>query len=326
MVIELPQKDWGHWDDYVRAHPCGTIFHSTSWLQAVGRRVRVLVQMEDDEIQGGLALTRSRKYGLVGYHNPPYTPYGGPLFGGQDLGSLSSGSRYNEAVKGLFQSFGKVSQIDFILPPQGQDLLPYKSVGFDVSVGITHRVTPRSAESSPQIHGSKRRYLRKLLRLLDSSEISAGWDVEDSSALDLWKDTADRKGFTGNLECLARLRQSLPRENLRTLVLHTNREEVLAACICAQDERCYYSLTPATRPGLKGIYRHVGVLMYYLMISDAISSGRMFDFEGSSIEGIAEFFRKMGGQRVITYRLQRTRSFYFSGLRFLRMTRHARGS
>lgn len=330
-VKALRRSEWERWDAYVRAHPNGTVFHTTGWLHALSDDSRVFVDEEAGEILGGIALATTRRYGLTSYHIPPYTPYGGPLFGNQRIGYTCEGSRYNEFIENIFAAVGPAGQLDFVLPSTDQDLLPYKWSGFDIGVGITYHMSNGNGALpngtiQKRINDGGRRQLKKLLKLQESGAITATWDDRRDAVLDIQAQLARRKRFDHHGQSVRRLLERAEPGTLRSLLLTVEGEGDLAGCIGALDEKRYYNLIAATRGELSDEYRHIGVLMYYLIIRYALESNRTFDFEGSSIPGIARFYRQMGGEQVPTYRLQKTRSPYFAALRFAKTLRAARSS
>lgn len=325
-VRALGRGEWERWDAYVRSHPNGTVFHTTGWLQAMSDDSRVFVDEEAGEILGGIALATTRRYGLASYHIPPYTPYGGPLFGSRGIGYRCEGSRYNAFIERIFAAVGPAGHLDFVLPSTDQDLLPYKWSGFDIGVGVTYHIANGDAALEQRIASGSRGQLKKLLRLLEAGAIRATWDDRREAVLDIQAQLASRKSFDHHGQSLRRLLERAESGTFRSVVLTAEGEGDLAGCICARDANRYYNLIAATRAELTGEYRQTGVLMYYLMIRDALESGRTFDFEGSSIPGVARFYRQMGGEQVPTYRLQKTRSPYFAALRFVKSLRAARSS
>jgi hypothetical protein len=325
-VRELGDGDWNRWDAYVRSHPHGTVFHTTGWLRALGDRARVLVDEEAGEIRGGIALASTKRYGVAGYHILPYTPYGGPLFGSGSTGYACEGSGYNAFIRDILAAVGNAGHVDFVLPSTDPDLLPYKWAGFDVGIAITYQIAGGGEPLLRRIASGTRGQVKKLLRLLASGEITARWDDGRDAILELQAGLARRKSFDHHGRGLARLLEKTEPGTFRSLLLTGERFGDLAGCICAVDEKRYYNLIAATRGDLAGDYRQIGALMYYLMIGDALESNRTFDFEGSSIPGVARFYRQMGGEQVPTYRLQKTRSPYYAALRFLKTLRAARSS
>lgn len=322
----LAKSEWQRWDEYVRSHPMGTVFHTTGWLHALSDDSRVLVEEEDGEILGGIALATTRRYGLPGHHIPPYTPYGGPLFGNQRIGYRCEGSRFYSFIESIFAAVGPVGHLDFVLPSTDQDLLPYKWSGFDVGVGVTYHISNGDGALQSRIQDGCRRQLKKLLRMQEAGAIRETWDDRRDVVLGIQAQLARRKRFDHHEQSLIRLLERAEPGTFRSVVLSVEGEGDVAGCICARDEHRYYNLIVATRVESSSEYRHIGVLMYYLMIRDALESGRTFDFEGSSIPGVARFYRQMGGEQVPTYRLQKTRSPYYAALRYVKALRAARSS
>jgi FemAB-related protein (PEP-CTERM system-associated) len=72
------------WDDYVRNHAGGTVFHSTVWLDILGKSYRRpyhhLAVKQDGRIRGLVSLYRVRSLsGKKSLYSLPFTAYGGML-------------------------------------------------------------------------------------------------------------------------------------------------------------------------------------------------------------------------------------------------------
>jgi len=300
----------------VAKHPGGTVFHTTTWLEQVADDIRVSVA-GDGTIQGGIALARFRKLGQLGYHIPPYTPYGGPLAGEASRG-FAANTRSSALIEQLIRSVSGAAHLDFTLPPEPQDILPYSLAGCDVSAAVTHRLRENGVPLLQRIESRSRTYLQRLSQLLAEGEITATWDDSYDEILEIWSQTGDRKGFATRHARLSRMVSHLGTTCFRSVMLRTAVGEPLAGQICAKDSRTYYNLIPAINKSATGLLGRAGLLSCYLMINDAWSTGRVFDFEGSSIRGVAEFYRRMGGERLPVFRVQRTRSPYYAALRAIR--------
>ena len=324
-VSVLAESDFERWNDYVAAHPRGTAFHTTTWLRHVGADPKVLTVREGDTILGGVALVRTRKFGLDAFHVPPYTPFFGPLLGAADTEFVLPEARHQQLTRDLLAALPPAGVHDFRLSPGHVDPLPFRWAGFEVGVGVTYRIRPGGA-AEPQLGASKRRYVKKLLAEQEAGRLLVRWDVGLDRILRLWDDTAERRRFRARGDALRRALHGIPPTWVRSLLVSTPDEVDLTVGVCVLDAGAAYYLVNASRAPLDGLLGHANTLAVYLMARDILSKGLTFDFEGSSVSGIAQFYNQMGGQQVPVYRAERTRSVYYGALRAGLRHRQARSA
>jgi hypothetical protein len=319
----LERRDWERWNAYVAEHPAGTAFHSTRWLEALSRSVEVFVVEDAGELHGGIALAHTRKYGLTSCHIPPYTPYGGPLVGNTRRGFSTHNSEQRRAIEALLAAISHKAHVDFVLPPGEHDPLPYRWAGCELELGITYEVRGDDRPLIERIASRSRSYVRRLLRALEAGELVATWDEDWEVILDLWEGTGARNQFDPRRRLLEGAVHKLGPTYLRSVLIRDREGAPLAGSLCARDHRRTYNLIPTTNRSARGAHGRAGLLSYYLLAEDTLARGQVFDFEGSAIRGIADFYRTMGGIQVPVYRVQRTRSAYYAALRGAKRWREA---
>ncbi len=82
-IIELTEGLENDWDDYVRNHPDGTIYHQIAWKkliqQTYNHTPKYLIAKENEKIAGVLPLFIIKSLFKKKIASIPYCPYGGPL-------------------------------------------------------------------------------------------------------------------------------------------------------------------------------------------------------------------------------------------------------
>jgi len=70
-VERLDETGWCDWDRLAAEHRSGTICHRTEWLSRVGGGVQAFVVVDGGgTIRAGVALVRTTKFGVHGFHVP----------------------------------------------------------------------------------------------------------------------------------------------------------------------------------------------------------------------------------------------------------------
>src|SRR5690606_4486668 len=96
------------------------VFQTAEWLSVTGEAfVASVCYDENDRIKGYLPLVETTKFGIKGYHIPPYTPYFGPVVLETDL------FKKTKVIEKLLKPFFKSKHIDFIISPNDKDIVNF---------------------------------------------------------------------------------------------------------------------------------------------------------------------------------------------------------
>lgn len=320
----LNEQDYYKWDEYVGTCQEGTIFHTTSWLKKFGKELIVAVVQKEGMIIGGMATVKSKKFGQTGYHIPPYTPFFGPLF---NLENGNGSVNDHEQLELLEFVLGKLNSahIDFKMLPAQINVLNYNRLGFSLQVLQSYVVDNAAIYDLNSVHGSKSRYIKKLLKAINKEEIfiEEGKNVV-GDILALQEITGERGKFNPRMELLKKLCNELHPGQYEAMVVRNKEGLAVSGAFCPRDKKAMYHLINASRRVDDKLLDKVNLLTTYLMAKKANEAGLIFDFEGSMIPGIANFYQQMGGKPQHRYRAQKSRSLFFQVLRFLKQVRHER--
>lgn len=286
------------------------VFQRAEWLSITGDNLVAGICYDDqNQIKGYLPLVQTKKFGIKGYHIPPYTPYFGPVIYEEDI------LKKSEIIETLIKPFAKSGHLDFVIRPSDKDIVNFSRLGFTIEASQTHIIDVNQGYGLSNIHGSKRRYVKKLLELERSGKfiIKKGKEaVEDLKKLNI--ETEERAGFKGNREVLSKLLNQFASEET-VFVICSEDQQPLAGAFCPSDERYAYHVINASVRHKDSLLDKTNLLSAYKMAESAISGGRSFDFEGSNIPGVAAFYRMMGGVPEINFRMMKSGSIIMSLLR-----------
>lgn len=276
-----------------------SIFQQPEFLAAAGTDLVTHVVLEGDHIAGALSAVKVKKAGITGYHRPPYAHLYGPVISSEHR---AKGGQITEL---LLSKLENTALTEFKLRLEDQDLIPYLQSGASVLAAQGHILDAGSDYSETSIHNSKRRYLKKLLKAVESGElrVESGPSTHDR-LMWLQGKTADQNGFRSYSGVLERIMTALKEDQYYSFLISSKNEEPLAGAFCPYDRRFAYHLVNASLRHDDSLYNRANILSTYLSVEKAISMGLGFDFEGSNVPGVASFYRMMGGQPRILYRLQ----------------------
>jgi len=290
----------------------GTVFHQYKFLNSVGDNYvcHVVKRNTSDDIIGVLPLVKINKFGLKSYHIPSYTYQFGPIVCNKE------GSKEREEVLDLLLNEIKDNkQIDFNLFIGDANLIPYKNANYTIEANQSHLLNCEKEYGIELLGKGKKRDLKKLLKLEEDNEIQI---VENSNLITdhlfyLLKETATRAKFNPHIDILKKIIDS--GINFYTNTVFDSDGKPLAATFCPFDKTTAYHLISASVRSETNILSSANSLSLFLAITYANKNKLHFDFEGSNMKGVANFYRSMGGKPVIVYRFQKTKSFYYNLLK-----------
>lgn len=324
-VRRLEPGEFPRWNDWVRDHPAGTLFHTTRWLERVGGGLAVFVHEEEGTILAGVATVERRKLGVRGWHVPPYTPCYGPLVLPSDKPQRgSAAAEQRQRLETLLDGLPVMPHADFILPPGHHDPLPWRWRGWQAGMGLTHQIEGSLETYLGNIVKRKAAYLRKLLGMVEQGELAVTIDHRVDPVLELWAQTAEHKEFSHRDDLLRGLFRD-PADDFWLCVRITDREgTLLGGSVLAYDHRCAWNLVNGVRRDVDGALRQINMLLMDAGIRHCLSRGMVFDFEGSLLPGVADFYTIMGGEQRPCYRWMRSRSPLYLALRTAELWRRER--
>jgi Acetyltransferase (GNAT) domain len=294
------------WDSLVDKSPHGTVFHKTWWLQAAGCDFEILgCWNQQGELSAGIPLPRKKRGGLTLCHSPALTPYLGPVF---DLAEADSArdklylmrSR-GESLARAVHPFDSFCQIAGTEAPDFQGFL---WAGFHVEIGYTFRF---GAGTTPeQVFRDAARTHRQRLNPKRNEGISIECGSDVSALLELNRSTFSRQGRS------APYSESLVRDLFDAAAAHDcgvvyvargPRGRPLSSIFVVRDSRASYQIVSGIDWNEHNM--DAGYLATWQAIRDALDSGRAFDFEGSRIRGVEQYYRRWGAPAMPTWTLRK---------------------
>ncbi|QSE96805.1 hypothetical protein [Fulvivirga lutea] len=311
---QLDENDYHFWDEYVRNHPEGTIFHTSKWLQSHRGDLVVLVEKKANRILGGVAFIVKNRFGVKGIHNLPYTPFRGPLFG--DINSKKHFKSHSKKADFIEQVTNKLKygHVEFLLSTNDFNTLPYKWSGFTDQRLVTYQINDIANYSINNVTSNKRREIEGFLNLMENGEIELLINQELEMILELQKETGARSGFNPMTHILKDLLSSIS-GNYFSLGLKSKKYGLFSGGIFPFDNHTVYNLINGSKRIDHPVYKNANACLVYHAILMAKEKNKKFDFEGSSIKGVEQFYRMMGGVQHTRFRVLKSKNPFYFGLR-----------
>src|SRR5580704_2058518 len=302
-VRPLEQSEFGRWDEFVRHSPQGTLFHSTLWMEGSGLPFRLFGCFRGEELRGGFAAGLANRRS-AGHPHPALTPYLGlllPKSEGKYVASLSA----NKGISAAFAAYLKdeFDSVEFRCPPEIVDLQPFIWAGFQAGLRYTYRLPVVDLDAALKSMDKSRR------RDITNAERS-GARVEESAdfslIIQLSEKTFRRRGLELGLRDAAfRFQKTLHKAGrCQGFVARDRSGQPLVGVWIAWDDKRAYGLisgyddaAESTNAVSLALWRSIEYTGRELKLPE-------FDFEGSMIPGIEQFFRKFGATLMPTYTIR----------------------
>lgn len=297
----LCDADEDRWNEFVRRSPQGTLFHTKLWLGAVDGEYRLFGCFRRDELRGGFAIGITDRRSAV-HPTPALTPYLGlvlPRPESRYVTELSSNKRITAEFAGFLKT--EFNSIELRCPPEVVDLQPFIWEGYRCGVRYTYRLSVKDLNVALEGMEKGRRYDMTSARR-DGIVAEAG-SFED--VMSLSERTFSRQGLPQSFQMAAvRYHSALQKaERCQAFVARDKHGAAVAAVWIVWDEKRAYNLVSGY-DHLAGANNAAALVLWRAIQFTSEELGLPeFDFEGSMIASVEQFFRKFGGILTPTYTL-----------------------
>ena len=295
-IRPLKESEFPRWDAFVEESPGGTLFHNTFWLKASGRKFVIYGYFKGGELFAGIPLAYETMLGLKIVNQPPLTPYLGVVFKKRDskyVNRISEEKAINsEIARRLRKDFGS-GILHFT--PGAKDLQPFIWEGFSPGIRYTYinNLTDGLEGLWQSMNDKRRNDIRKAEA--DGIEVIATDDFEKVYSL-VEKTFSRQEKAVAFKSAAFRYDMALKeRKQCRGFLAGNKDGEAVAVVYIVWDSKRSYYLLGGYDP--ERSHHGASALAMWQAIKftrEELGLGE-FDFEGSMVPRIEQFFRKFGG-------------------------------
>ncbi|MHB0937005.1 MAG: GNAT family N-acetyltransferase [Armatimonadota bacterium] len=295
-VRELSEAEYPLWDALVAVSPQRTIFAQRWWMEvATDGGGRLLGCFNGDRLVAGMPIWPCRTLGVRRLRQPPLTPYWGPLLRPLEGKPQKRSSTEMHILRALAEALAPWPDINTQWHHSLANWLPFYWNQFTQSTRYTYRIPDLSDLGCLEkaCHDAVGQQLRAARR--------AGLQIEDmvdpEVVARLNRLSMARQGTGGSEELYRRwqgfARAAGERNCLFTTAAVDAEGNIHAAMGMVWDDRCAYALVNGADPAFHGSY--ATTLTLWREIEYAAGVVPEFDFEGSMVESVEQFYRRFGG-------------------------------
>jgi hypothetical protein len=296
-VRMLDVAEYDTWDRFVSESPQGTLFHKSSWLAASGEPVAIYGYFVDQKLRAGLPVVRKRGFAGVGVAGHPWlTPYLGPIFSPNQakyVKRLAVEKKIGRALASQIASDFHVAKLKF--SPGVADLQPFLWEGFSSGVRYTYILDISNLDDAWQRMDDK---CRNDIRRSEKDGVHIIPADSFDQVLTLVEKTFERQGQQAAFRAVAASYNRLLEQKKQCqgfLAKNADAKLIAVVYIVWDEKRSYYLLG-----GYDSENSHHGASAAAMWQAIKFTKEQLglqeFDFEGSMIEPVEQFFRGFGGR------------------------------
>ena len=208
-------------------------------------------------------------------------------------------SKQKEIINELISQLPKHKSFKMCFDHRNDYILPYRWLDYRYTPSFSYRI--KDLSDLDKVYNNFNKTAKKNIRRAEKIvTISDNQNVD--VLLNILKKTFENQGrkYPGNEKLIRNIvSKSVARNNGKLFTAIDNEGHIHASSFLLFDENCAYALLGGADPRYRGSGAKSVVWKHEIMFAAEHSDA--FDFEGSNIEGIENFVRQFGGERVTNY-------------------------
>jgi len=293
IVRKIAESEYCIWDKFVKESPQGTIFHSSTWIEAIkfafGLKSLVYGYFIDNIIHGGYIATIENHRFIKYLTPPPLTPYSGLLIHEMSDATLSNKTSSNFKITKELLNNILINHENIILVNHYTliDIRPFIWNGWDTNIKYTLITNFKDEKDIDSIIDSSAKYE---IRKAKKNGINVNIEMNINKFCELYEKTYSRQKINPpvNLNQLTNLIKYLHDKEVCTMYCALDKNNNYHSCslILWDNKRSYYFMG-ASDPN----YRNSGAssLILFNAFKDLANDLNEIDLVGANKSSISKF-------------------------------------
>lgn len=277
-------------DSILQTH---SIFEQPWWLNATAPHQWDAVEIEESgRIVARLPFVFRKKHGMRIIGQPALTPTLGPWIEQTSEAEPERLAREKDLYNKLIAKLPKFDAFLQNFHPSVTNWLPFYWNNYSQTTRYTY-ILEGLGDLDRVYHGIGKSTRKNIRRA--EKQVAVFSDNEVENVLDMATKSFQHQGreLPYPRELLQRINEAVTRHGQKISLMSVDQEgRTHSAVYAVGDERRMYSLVSGNDPALRK--SQSGLLLRWKAIQAAAAFSDVYDFEGSMLEGVEEFFRKFG--------------------------------
>jgi hypothetical protein len=278
-----------------------SLFESKWWLDAVapGNWHEILIEDHGRVLARLPVVIKGNGIGI-----PKYTQTIGIWFSDEILKNDANLNRQKDLIAQIIEKFPPSGDIKIYLDPSNRYFMPFYWAGFQIVPKITYQIN--SLSDLAKVYASFSANTRRDIKLATKKvQVRQSDDIEYLITLVLNNYGRQNRAYVVKPDIIRNIYSSAKFNNACRLLAATDEiDQVHSMALLIYDSRSCYYLLAGSEPHLNS-KSCANSLIVWEGIKFASTVSRVFDFEGSMVKGIENFFRKFGSVPVVYYEVRR---------------------
>jgi len=296
----------------------GNIFNQFLWIKIFENSINIFGIYDDgDNLVGGFYLYKEKKFGFSIYRNPPFTPYVGPFLKIEAKNKVSIMNNWKNSLRLIADFIDNLnySIISFSLNREIIDTQPFIWKKFKVIPNYTYilSLNENIDKINKRMSSERRNDIKKALK--DNIYVEKIENYENVKLL--VQKVFYRQGKKLNEYYLNKILFNFSNNHNSFAFVSFKNDIPISAAFCVYDNDTAYYLLGGY--DYENKHHGAGALALWECIKYAQSIGlKYFDFEGSMIPEIEQYFRGFGGKLTPYFRVNKARFILEIFLKFFK--------
>jgi hypothetical protein len=294
MILDfriLSKHEHEMWNRFVATSPQGSLYSKTYYLDALGISYKIGALLNGDNIQAGIVLAQNE---LRAYSNPMFAKYLGILMRPIEGKYVNVITKEKEFIENLLAHLGPYHTFDYTFHPSFKNWMPFYWKGYQQITKYTYQILNLSDLDAVKqnMHSRVGKNIRKAIK----HQVRIESDIPLEEFYRINKMTFERQGggIPYTFDFLQRFYHQLKKHNaIKFMGALDNQERYHAVCGIVYDEQCSYFILNGINPNVPNY--EANTLLVAKAIEYAAKISATFDFEGSMLRPIEQFYRGFGG-------------------------------
>ena len=281
------------------AQQFGDIFSNPGWLSIQSATSATYVIKDDSNLLGCFTMNQEKKWGIHLFRNPYFTPHIGWSWQHSSTKTSSQNNTWKSAMHLMIDFFKQypLAKIQISFPPSVIDLQPFVWSGYKVSPKYTYQINLNQNLDAirSQLSSSHRNHYNK------AKKDGVKWEIshEPEKMEQLVTYTLKRKRQKFNKDYLRNiLHHFCNSDNSIMCLAYLDGSPIAGATVIYNQQKAYLLFSGYDEEKKHG-GAGIGCVLELIESCKKIQIP-IFDFEGSMLEEVEQYFRGFGGQ-IIPY-------------------------
>lgn len=294
VILNNREIDANVWDSFVQASPQGMIYSCYYYISALEAEWQAVVVRSNDMIHAVMPFTVKSKAGISYSTQPVFTQYWGIMFRPAEANTAKSFEQKRQWVKLILKTLPQTKLFDYNFSPYFDYPLPFFWNGYAVSPRYSNhiRLGQTREELWANISEKARGHIRKTEK--DGANITIGHEVDEVIKIFRKAKEEKIKNMTGgHYKAIADIAHHYSQKGMcYTIIARDASGKAIAGTIYFKFRGTTIHFLGTTDPNYKG--RGAMAFIIWNALQKAKDDCHTFDFEGSMIEPIEQFFLSFG--------------------------------